>query len=69
MTITKQAIEAIKSSNKAQAALMVAFNKSHKTIENWLRKSSIMLTTKTAVDAIIETTGLTEDEILETTTA
>ena len=65
MTISDQAIEAIKASNKAQAGLMVAFDKSHKTIENWLRKKDIKLTTKSAVEVIKDTTGLTEEQILK----
>lgn len=64
MTISPQAIEAIKKSVDAQAGLMVAFKKSHRSIEYWLDKADIRLTTATAVKVIKENTGLTEEEIL-----
>lgn len=66
MIISQKALEAIKANIPAKAALMVAFNRTHKTIENWIREADIMLTTKQALDIISEHTGMTEAEILET---
>lgn len=65
MTISDKAIEAIKNSNKLIAALMTAFDRGQNTIEIWMNKKDVRLTTPTAVKLIMEHSELTEMEILE----
>lgn len=65
MTISDKAIEAIKNSNKLIAALMTAFDRGQNTIEIWMNKKDVRLTTPTAVKLIMEHSELTEADILE----
>jgi len=51
---------------RVRAALMTAFTMSEKSVTNWVERDDVRLTTKTAVDVLITTTGLTEDQILVT---
>ena len=64
MQISDKAIETIRESNKAQAALMAAFNIGQKSVQNWLDRKDIRLTTPDAIKAITESTGIPESEIL-----
>jgi hypothetical protein len=68
MQISKKAIDKVMASNKAQAAIMSAFNVGQKCVQNWLNKNDVRLTTPMAVNAIAKETGLAENEIIETTT-
>ena len=68
MTISDKAIEAIKGNNKLIAALMTAFDRGQNTIEIWMNKKDVRLTTPIAVSLIVEHSGLSESEILETET-
>ncbi len=63
--ITEAAKNKIMEDVKVRAALMSAFLMSEKSVTNWAERNDIRLTTKTAVDVLKETTGLTEDEILQ----
>lgn len=70
MQITNKAISGIKGNNKLIAKLMILFDKSQNSIENWIGLNKdgvkdIRLTTPDAVRIIAEETGLTPDEILE----
>ena len=67
-TISQKAIEACKGNYKAIGLLMGAFNKHQQTIERWLEKGDVILTTPNAVAKIQEGTGLSEEEILEEST-
>jgi len=66
MTISEAAKAKILNDVKVRAALMVAFNMGEKSVFNWVEKGDIRLTTKTAIKVLMETTGLTEEEILVT---
>ena len=66
-TITERAIETIKTSdnkNKVLASLACRFNKTTKTIENWLESKDDMLAHPDSVSIIKAETGLLETEIL-----
>lgn len=65
--ISEKAIAEIKKNNPLIGKLMGAFNKGQATIENWLNKKDIRLTTPLAVEIISEGTGLSDTEILEET--
>ena len=65
MRISDKAITAIKGNNKLTGNLMMAFDRSQNTIENWLASNDVRLTTPTAVRIIKEHTGLLEEDILE----
>lgn len=64
MTISDKAINAIKSSNKLIARLMIAFDRGQNTIENWMASKDIRFTTLQALEIIKEETGLTDSDIL-----
>lgn len=64
MQISDKAVQKIKGNHKAYNALGYAFDKSYKTIENWVKDKDIRLTTPTALEIIKAETGLTEEEIL-----
>ena len=55
----------MKSNNRLMARMMLAFDKTQNTIENWMASKDIRLTTHNAVAIIREETGLTDEEILE----
>ena len=64
MTISESAIKVIKGNNIVIAKLMIAFNRSQNTIENWLAAKDVRLTTPTAVQIIAEHSLLKENEII-----
>ena len=64
MTITKTAKNKILKNVQVRAALMSAFNMSEKSVQNWIARNDIRLTTPKAVDIIKKETGLTEKQIL-----
>ena len=64
MTISEKAHKMILNDVKTEANLMLAFNKSHKTVQRWIKNNKPMLTTSTAIKVIKESTGLTEKQIL-----
>ena len=65
MIISDKGISVIKGNNKLLGNLMMAFDRSQNTIENWMASKDVRLTTPTAVQIIKEHTGLSEEEILE----
>jgi len=65
MTISNKAIQAMKGNNKLMAKMMLAFDRTQNTIENWMNDKDVRLTTPDAVKIISEETKLTESEILE----
>lgn len=65
MVITDKAIEAIKGNNKLVARLMISFDRTQNTIENWMNSKDVRLTTANAVQIIKEETGLSYEDILE----
>lgn len=68
MVISERAIREIKGNNKLIAKLMIAFDRSQNTIENWMASKDIRLTTPTAVQIIAEVSGLAVADILEDNT-
>lgn len=62
--ISEKAKQSILGNNKLIGKLMIAFDRTQKSIENWVNKDDLMLTTPKAVEIISEHTGLTEDQIL-----
>lgn len=68
MKISETAINGIKGNNILMARLMTAFDRTQNTIENWMIKKDVRLTTPLAVQIISEETGLTDAEILEAET-
>lgn len=62
--ISEIAIQNIKGNNRLIGRLMIAFNRSQNTIENWMASKDIRLTTPLAVGVIHEETGLVEKQIL-----
>lgn len=66
-TITKEAIEAIRTSNKLRARLMIIYDKSENTILNWIekKKPDVRLTLHEAVNAIAEETNLPKNKIVQ----
>jgi hypothetical protein len=64
MKLSNNALAELKSSNVIKAELVIAFDKSHRTIERWIETNNIMLTTKDCVDIIVKNTKLKEQEIL-----
>lgn len=64
MTITKTAKTKILNDVKVRAALMSAFDMSEKSVQNWIARNDIRLTTPKAVGIISKATGLTEKQIL-----
>lgn len=69
MTISENAKNKIMNDVRVRAALMSAFVISEKSVTNWVERNDIRLTTKTAVDVLIQETGLTKEEILDTVPA
>ncbi len=65
MVISDRAIREIKGNNRLIARLMIAFDRSQNTIENWMASKDVRLTTPTAVQIITEESKLSEAEILE----
>lgn len=63
--ISNVAVEKIKGNNILIAKLMIAFDRSQNTIENWLAYKDIRLTTPLAIQIIKEESMLLENEILE----
>lgn len=68
LTITDAAIKGIKGNNKLIAHLMLAFDRSQNTIENWMAAKDVRLTTPTAVQIIARELKLTESEIIQRVT-
>ncbi len=64
MTISKKAKDSITENVKVRAAFMYEFEMSEKSVQNWVKKDSIKLTTPKAVQIIKKETGLTEKQIL-----
>ena len=64
MTISKKAKEKILNDVKVRASLMLAFNMTEKSVQNWVAKDNIKLTTPLAVKTIAEATGLNEKQII-----
>lgn len=64
MQISKKAKKIIMGSNIVKADLMKAFNMTQKSVENWVEKDDVRLTTPTAIAAIMKSTNLKEEEIL-----
>lgn len=65
MTISDKAIQSMKSNNRLMARMMLAFDRTQNTIENWMNDKDIRLTTPTSVAIIREETGLFDEDILE----
>lgn len=65
MAISAKAKEKIMGDVAVRAALMKVFLRSEKCITNWADSNDKKLSTKTAVDVLVEETGLTKEEILE----
>lgn len=64
-TISNIAIEQIKDNRRVIGRLVSHFDKHYRTIELWIEKKDVMLTTPDAVTIISEETGLTQDQILQ----
>lgn len=64
MKITEKAKAAIMSSNIVKSDLMAAFNMTQTSVENWIKRDDVRLTTPTAITAIMKSSGLNEEEIL-----
>lgn len=65
--ISQLAIDRIKGNNTCVAKLMILFNgKHHKTIMRWMEDRDVRLISPSALEIIIEETGLKEKDILET---
>lgn len=63
--ITDKALDSIRTNNTIIGRLMGAFDKKcSATIENWINRRDVRLTTPTAVQIISEETGLSSSEIL-----
>lgn len=65
MQLTQKAISIVKGNNQLIGALMAAFNRGQKTIEDWAESKDVRLTTPTAVKIFCEVGGLRENEVLE----
>lgn len=63
--ITDKAASKIKGNNRLMGKLMAAFNRTQRSIENWLDSKDNRLTTPMAVQIIKGESGLSEDEIVE----
>jgi hypothetical protein len=63
--ISELAINKIKGNNILVAKLMMLFDRTQNTIENWMNDKDVRLITPDAVRIISEETRLTEDEIIE----
>lgn len=64
MIISEKAKKAIMDDVKVRAALMTAFSMSEKSVQNWVGRNEVKLTTPKAVEVIRNATGLTESQIL-----
>ena len=64
--ISDLAISRIKGNNIIMGKLMIAFNKGERTMQQWMERRDIKLTTIMAINIIKAETGLTEDEIIVT---
>ena len=64
MKISQEAIAAIKNNNRVKARLMLEFSKTHRAVDLWIEKNSLVLTTPGAIAIIKKETGLSEAEIL-----
>lgn len=64
-TISNNATTAIRGNNRLMGKLMTAFNRTQRSIENWLDSKDVRLTTPLAVQLIKEETGLEDSQILE----
>jgi hypothetical protein len=65
MVLTKEAKE-ILSVEKNKIHLCYVLNVSYATMHRWLRDNSEKLTMVRVINAMVEITGLTEDEIFDT---
>lgn len=63
--ISDKGIEAIRTNNKLIGRLMGAFDRGQNTIENWIAKKDVRLTTPTATQIIMEESGLSLEDMLE----
>ncbi|MFA9212957.1 MAG: hypothetical protein ACEQSR_03820 [Candidatus Methylacidiphilales bacterium] len=68
MRLTKKIQDLIHNDVKLRAKLMLALNLNDITIKRLVKNSHWKMTTKIALNALQEITGLTESEILEETT-
>lgn len=64
MIISERALNVIKGNNRLIGRLMIAFNRSQNTIENWMAAKDVRLTTPIAVQIIAQESGLQDAEIL-----
>ena len=64
MIISERALSVIKGNNRLIGRLMIAFNRSQNTIENWMASKDVRLTTPMAVQIIAQESGLPEPDIL-----
>jgi hypothetical protein len=64
--LTEKAIELIKSDQRIKGQLITLFNKSEMTINRWLSRNDVRLTTPSAIQIICQGTGISEEEIFET---
>jgi Tfp pilus assembly major pilin PilA len=62
--ISTAAMLMIRSNNRVIGKLMLLFDKTSKTIENWMDAQDVRLTTPGAIEVIKEETRLSEEEIL-----
>lgn len=67
--LTKNSIEQIKKNKRCRNRLAYELDINPRTLETWISKNDIMLTTDLALKIIREETGLRKSEILETVTA
>lgn len=65
MQISKKAKKIIMGSNIIKADLMTAFDMTQKSVENWVERDDVRLTTPTAITAIMKNSGLKEIDILK----
>lgn len=63
--ITKKVIDKIKESKRCKNALAYLLNVNPRTIDTWLKRNDIMLTTDLALNIISEELGVKKSEILE----
>lgn len=61
---SQEAKEASINNNRVKALLMLEFDKTHKTIEMWIKAGHLLLSTPGAIAIIKKETGLKEDQIM-----
>lgn len=67
--LSKKAIQAVIDSKQCRNRLAYEMNVNPRTVDRWLRRDDMMLTTVKALNIIKAETGLKDSEILEPVTA